>query len=114
MKILIFSEEYIKITKGMFVIWMNHPCEASKRRQVDILLNHEHWALDEAKEVCQANAQVAVHSMPFNMPRTPLKRVFAVGDSGGYYVQLDLAAARVHEVWDDVDGWWGQSVVQEA
>jgi hypothetical protein len=25
-----------------------------------------------------------------------------------------LAAAKVNEVWDDVDGWWGQSVVQEA
>jgi hypothetical protein len=65
-KIIIFSEEYIKITKGMFVIWMNHPCEASKRRQVDILLNHEHWALDEAKEVCQANAvNVKYFSYPY-------------------------------------------------
>jgi len=80
-KIIIFSEEYIKITKGMFVIWMNHTCEASKKRHVDILLNHEHWALDEAKEVFQANAQVAVHSLPFNMPSTLLKQVLAVGDS---------------------------------
>jgi len=51
MKILVFSEEYIKITKGMFVVWVNQARETSKRCHVDILLNNEHWAIDEVKEV---------------------------------------------------------------
>jgi len=81
MKILVFSEEYIKITKGMFVVWVNQTCETSKRCHVDILLNNEHWAIDEVKEVFHSNDQVAVHSLPFYMPSALLKRFFVVGDS---------------------------------
>jgi len=35
----------------MFVVWVNQACETSKRCHVDILLNNEHWAIDEVKEV---------------------------------------------------------------
>jgi glycosyltransferase involved in cell wall biosynthesis len=79
--ILIFSEEYIKITKGMFVVWVNHVLEVSKRNHVDILLNHEHWAFGEVKEAFQDNKQVTVHNLPFNMPSTLLKRVLTSGNS---------------------------------
>lgn len=75
MKILIFTEEYIKITKGMFAVWMSHAGEASKKHQIDILLNHEHWALDEARQVFRSNNQVFVHSFPFDMPKTTLDRL---------------------------------------
>lgn len=80
MKILVFSEEYVKITKGMFVVWVNHAREASKRYYVDILLNNEHWGLDQVKEIFHANDQVAVHSLPFIMPSALLKRVFVLCD----------------------------------
>jgi teichuronic acid biosynthesis glycosyltransferase TuaC len=76
MKILIFSEEYIKITKGMFEVWMNHARESSKRRHVDILLNQEHWAFNEARTLFKANKKVAVQHLPFKMPSTYLQKMF--------------------------------------
>jgi hypothetical protein len=42
-KTLIFSEEYVKITKGMFGVWTSHARQAARTRQIAILLNHEHW-----------------------------------------------------------------------
>lgn len=76
MKILIFSEEYIKVTKGMFVVWRNHASEASKRFAVDILLNNEHWAVDEVVKEFGANANVNLHQLPFKMPSTLVKALF--------------------------------------
>jgi teichuronic acid biosynthesis glycosyltransferase TuaC len=81
MKFLIFSEEYFKVTKGMFVVWMTHAWEASKNHNVEILLNHEHWAFDEANEAFLDKGQVAVQRLPFDMPSTVLKRLLAVVDS---------------------------------
>jgi teichuronic acid biosynthesis glycosyltransferase TuaC len=71
---LIFSEEYVKVTKGLFVVWMNHAREAAKTQHVDILLNHEHWAFSEAGGLT-VGPQLAVHRLPFDMPSTWVKRV---------------------------------------
>jgi teichuronic acid biosynthesis glycosyltransferase TuaC len=81
MKILIFSEEYIKITKGMFVVWRNHVAGVSKRCMVDILLNNEHWAVDEASEEFRANANVSLRQLPFKMPSTLVKGLFGWCDN---------------------------------
>ena len=35
-------------------------------------------------------------------------------EAGIYHDNPESAAQKVNEVWDDVDGWWGQSAVQEA
>ena len=70
MNILIFSEEYSKLTKGMFRVWAAQAGEASKKHQVHILLNREHWAFDEVQEKFCSNNQILVHRLPFNMPET--------------------------------------------
>jgi teichuronic acid biosynthesis glycosyltransferase TuaC len=77
---VIFSEEYVKVTKGLFVVWMNHAREAAKTRQVDILLNREHWAFAEAGEALCASPRVVVHRLPFQMPSTWLKRALLAGN----------------------------------
>jgi teichuronic acid biosynthesis glycosyltransferase TuaC len=74
--VLIFSEEYTKITKGMFVVWRNHASEASKRFTVDILLNNEHWAAEEVMHEFTSNANVNLHQLPFKMPSTLVKALF--------------------------------------
>ncbi|MFI5348053.1 MAG: glycosyltransferase family 4 protein [Elusimicrobiota bacterium] len=74
MKIVLFSEEYEKVTPGLVNVWLNHAREASKEHRVDILLNHEHWAFDEAGATLGAAA--TVHRLPFDMPGTLLKRAF--------------------------------------
>src|ERR1700728_111790 len=76
-KTLIFSEEYVKITKGMFVVWTNYAREAAKTRQVAILLNREHWAFAEAEGAARSGQQVVVQRLPFDMPSTWLRRVLS-------------------------------------
>ena len=78
-KLLVFSEEYVKVTKGMYAVWMNHAWGASRRWQVDVLLNREHWAFDEANKAFDTNTRVAVLRMPFRMPSTLLGRGFVAG-----------------------------------
>jgi teichuronic acid biosynthesis glycosyltransferase TuaC len=73
-KLLIFSEEYLKITKGMFLVWTNQVCETAKTRHVDVLLNNEHWAVNELGESLRANARITVYKLPFDMPSTWLRR----------------------------------------
>jgi teichuronic acid biosynthesis glycosyltransferase TuaC len=72
--ILIFSEEYRKVTKGMFRVWVAQAGEASKKHQVHILLNHEHWAFDEVQEKFCSNNQILVHRLPFDMPEKIFRR----------------------------------------
>jgi teichuronic acid biosynthesis glycosyltransferase TuaC len=74
MKILVFSEEYVKTTKGMFVVWMNYICEASKSHQIEMLLNNEHWAFDETVSNTQTNNKISIRRLPFVMPSTFIKR----------------------------------------
>lgn len=73
MKMVVFSEEYDKVTKGLFNVWLNHAREASKKHNVDVLLNHEHWAFAEAKAALETRAMV--QRLPFDMPSTLLNRV---------------------------------------
>ena len=79
--VLIFSEEYIKITKGMFVVWRNHASEASKRFQVDILLNNEHWAAEAAMHEFASNANINLHQLSFKMPSTLVNAMFGWCDN---------------------------------
>src|SRR4051812_3858915 len=80
--VVVFSEEYTKITKGMFVVWMNHAREESTRRHVEILLNREHWAFDEARqEFANRSGGAAVGQLAFDLPGTYVKRAFAFVDN---------------------------------
>jgi teichuronic acid biosynthesis glycosyltransferase TuaC len=84
-KTLVFSEEYVRITKGMFRVWLNHVREMSKTRSVDILLNREHWALEEAQAAFFANPRVVARQLPFGMPSTLVTRLIpADGQSGAW------------------------------
>jgi len=78
--VLIFSEEYTKVTKGMCVVWTNHACETSKDRRVQVLLNAEHWAFEETRDLFGENAQVTVHRLPLLLPSSVLKRIFEACD----------------------------------
>ena len=89
-KVLVFSEEYSRITKGLVLVWMTHAATASSKRQVDILLNGEHWALDEAITAFQANTSVAVDRLPFSMPSTLLQRALS-----GEHCSSVMRAAKI-------------------
>jgi glycosyltransferase involved in cell wall biosynthesis len=80
MKILIFSEEYIKITKGMFVVWVNHSIEISKNHQLEILVNREHWALEELPKRLKENKNVGLKKLPFFMPITYVRSLLSLWD----------------------------------
>ncbi len=79
-KVLVFSEEYIRVTKGLFAVWTTHVSAASRNRSVDILLNRAHWALDEVKAAFRPNTRVAVHRLPFSMPSALLVQWFSAFD----------------------------------
>jgi glycosyltransferase involved in cell wall biosynthesis len=78
-RVLVFSEEYTKTTKGMFVVWLNHAREMSKTREVDILLNAGHWAHDEARTALRPASSVSVRRLPFDLPGTRAVRALAGG-----------------------------------
>jgi glycosyltransferase involved in cell wall biosynthesis len=78
--ILIFSEEYRKITKGLFVVWRNHVAEASKRNFIDAMLNQEHSAYEEAKFEFRANSQVRLHRLPLLLPGAWIRRAFRLDE----------------------------------
>jgi len=79
-KTLVFSEEYARVTKGLFAVWTNHASAASRKQQIDIVLNRGHWALDEVKAAFRTNTRVAVHCLPFTMPSALLVRAFSAAD----------------------------------
>jgi teichuronic acid biosynthesis glycosyltransferase TuaC len=68
MTVLVFSEEYTKLTKGMYVVWMTHALGVARDRRVNVLLNREHWALKEAPPLLTANPRITFGSLPFRMP----------------------------------------------
>ena len=72
--VLIFSEEYVKLTKGMSLVWRNHANETSQHFIVNILLNKEHWVAPELANDFGSNPNVRIHRLPFNMPSTTLSR----------------------------------------
>lgn len=67
-KIILFTEEYIKVTKGLFNVVTTNAIEASKSVEVILLFNQEHWGIEEAKESTRANPRVSVHSLRFSTP----------------------------------------------
>lgn len=79
-RILIFSEEYRKITKGLFVVWRNHVNEASKRYFVHAMLNHEHSVHEEAREAFSTNTQVRFHRLPLLLPGAWIRRAFRLDE----------------------------------
>jgi teichuronic acid biosynthesis glycosyltransferase TuaC len=99
--IVIFAEEYVRLTTGMYLVWLNHAGEAAKQRPLDVLLNHEHWAFEATRAAFENNSAVAVRRLPFYMPSTLVKRALAVVDGiwllrAGRYVfgqALDLVFA---------------------
>jgi teichuronic acid biosynthesis glycosyltransferase TuaC len=76
MKIIIFSEEYVRITKGMFAVWVNHSLVVAKNHQLDILVNKEHWALEELPQNLKKNQNVTLKKLPFLMPITYVRTIF--------------------------------------
>jgi teichuronic acid biosynthesis glycosyltransferase TuaC len=79
-KVLVFSEEYVRVTKGLFAVWTTHAAAASKQQRVAILLNRGHWAYPEVEAAFSANARVEVGCLPFSMPSALLARALAVFD----------------------------------
>jgi glycosyltransferase involved in cell wall biosynthesis len=80
-RVLVFSEEYTKVTKGMFAVWTNYAREAARSRQVAVLLNHEHWAFVEASAVLRTDDRIEVKRLAFDMPSTWLRRVLPASSS---------------------------------
>lgn len=79
--IVIFSEEYSKITKGMFNVWKSHAQEASRNKNVSIILNREHWGFVECREFFQDNSNVIVVKLPFYMIRTFFNKITSSGNN---------------------------------
>jgi teichuronic acid biosynthesis glycosyltransferase TuaC len=79
-KVLVFSEEYVRVTKGLFAVWTTHAAAASKQQRIAILLNRGHWALAEVEAALAANARVEIGCLPFSMPSALLARALAVLD----------------------------------
>lgn len=80
MTTVVFSEEYTRVTKGMFAVWMAYVHESSKHHDVTILLNREHWAFAEAVATFDGNSRVTVERLPFIMPGTACKRLLSALD----------------------------------
>lgn len=76
MKIVVYTEEYVKVTKGLFNVWLNHASEASKKHRVEALLNHEHWGY--AESMAELGTGAAVQRLPFDLPSTLLNRAIRV------------------------------------
>ena len=70
-RILIFAEEYTKITKGTFSVWLNYIKVRKKKHRIFILLNKEHWVTKKYLKT-QVN-NIAFKKLPFLMPSTFLK-----------------------------------------
>ncbi len=126
-KTLLFSEEYVKITKGMAAVWTTHAREMAKTREVFVLLNAEHWLRGEIDEALAASPKVNIRFLPFTMPsawidertrRMQQSQSLRVGRfllrglldmlyfpfvTG--YLLLQLRRARVHTVFSHVGGW---------
>lgn len=72
-RILIFAEEYTKVTKGTFSVWLNYIKVRKKKHKISILLNKEHWVTKEYLKKLVNN--IAFKKLPFLMPSTFLKLI---------------------------------------
>ena len=70
-RILIFAEEYTKVTKGTFSVWLNYIKVRKKKHKISILLNKEHWVTEKYLKTLVNN--VAFKKLPFLMPSSFLK-----------------------------------------
>jgi glycosyltransferase involved in cell wall biosynthesis len=70
-RILIFAEEYTKVTKGTFSVWLNYIKVRKKKHKIFILLNKEHWVTEKYLKTLVNN--IAFKKLPFLMPSTFLK-----------------------------------------
>ncbi|PJZ43100.1 glycosyl transferase family 1 [Leptospira kmetyi] len=68
MNVLFFSDEYIKSTKGMYRVWSCQALESSAHNRVTILLNREHWAFPETKELFRNIKEVKIERLNVRLP----------------------------------------------
>ncbi|PJZ58155.1 glycosyl transferase family 1 [Leptospira barantonii] len=68
MNVLFFSDEYIKSTKGMYRVWSCQALESSVHNRVTILLNREHWAFQETKDLFRGNEAVKIERLDVRLP----------------------------------------------
>ncbi len=79
-KVLVFSEEYARVTKGLFAVWTTHASATSRKLHTDIVVNRGHWGLEEVKAAFRGNPRVAVHCLPFSMPSALVVRALSAFD----------------------------------
>lgn len=77
MSLVIFAEEYSKVTKGTFLVWTTYVKEAAKKAEVHVLLNREHWGYAEATSIFGESTPVMVHRIPFSMPSSQVNSVLS-------------------------------------
>ena len=70
--IQIFAEEYTKVTKGTFLVWLNYIKVKKKKHRISILLNKEHWVNEKYLKTL-INNNIAFKKLPFLMPSTFFK-----------------------------------------
>lgn len=72
MGIIIFAEEYKKTTKGTFFVWSSYAEEASKKNEITILLNNEHWCYQEIKKYFYKNNNIRIKLVGFSLLSTKI------------------------------------------
>lgn len=73
MKTLVVTEEYGKLTTGLFRVWSLLCAQEAHGRNAELLVNHEHW-LDQATAGRLAGI-TGVHRFPLSLPQTIAARV---------------------------------------
>lgn len=68
--ILMTSEEYEKLTKGVFRVWTTICTQGISATSMTVLLNKEHWAMQEHVGVTLGIHRTSIQSLPFLMPQT--------------------------------------------
>ena len=72
MGIIIFAEEYKKTTKGTFLVWRSYAEEASKKNEIMIMLNNEHWCYQEIKKYFYNNPNIKIKLVGFSLLSTKI------------------------------------------
>jgi len=77
MNTLVVTEEYGKLTKGMFRVWSLVCSRGGHGQSVELLINREHW-LKEKVTVGSMEGITKLHYYPLLMPQTIAVGVFSV------------------------------------
>ena len=72
MGIIIFAEEYKKTTKGTFLVWSSYAEEASKKHEITIILNNEHWCFEEITKHFHNNPNIKIKLIDFSLLSTKI------------------------------------------